>query len=229
MDQCLALADWNGFPARAQGERAARQAARPGRHALHRARRRVQRAHGNPVRSRRHGDHHRRHPFARAGPRHRVRAACRRMARRAVRGDQLYPGRHRESRVRPRHVRGAKLAGRRQRIARRRRRGHRPRQGNGRRADGGGALRHRIRRRHLHGRGHRQKHADRRSRPGLLCSGRAGDEAWSRPRRRRHLVGRAGRRAQLPEWLPGVRSRGRSGNRRGAHRSLSPRSTISAW
>ena len=156
MDQCLDARRLERLCRPAQGERAARQAARPCGHALHRARRRVQRAHGNPVRSRRHGDDHRRHAFARAGPRHRVRAAGRRMARRAVRGDQLHPGRHRESRLRPRHVRGAKLAGRRQRLARRRRRGHRPRQGNGRRADGGGARRHRIQCRHLHGDGHRQ-------------------------------------------------------------------------
>ena len=103
-------------------------------------------------------------------------------------------------------------------ITRRGRRGHCPRQGNGGRADGGGASRHRIQRRHLHGDGNRQAHVDRRRRPRLLCSGRAGDETRSRARRRRHLVGRARRRAELSEWLPGVRSRGRSGNRCGAHR-----------
>ena len=104
MDQCLTLADWDGFRGAPQGQRAARQAARPRGHALHRARRRLQRAHGDPLRSGRHGHDHCRHAFARTGARDRVRAARRRMARRAVRGDQLHPGRHREGGVRPRHL-----------------------------------------------------------------------------------------------------------------------------
>ena len=40
------------------------------------------------------------------------------------------------------------------------------------------------------------------------------------PRWRRHLVRRAWRRAELPERLPSLRGRGRSGNRRRPHRPL---------
>ena len=174
MDTVPRAADWNGFAGAPEGQRAAGQAARPRGHALYRARRRFQRAHGNPVRSRRHGDDHCRHAFARSGTRYGVFAARCRMARRAVRSDQLHPGRHRKSGFRPRHVRGAQLAGRRQRTARCRRRDHRARQGNGRRAHGGGAGRHRIQRRDVYGRRNRQAHVDRRCGARLFCSGRSG-------------------------------------------------------
>ena len=62
-----------------------RQAARPRGHLLHRVRRHLQRAHGPALQSRRHAQHPGRHPFARPGPRHRVRAAGARPPRRAVR------------------------------------------------------------------------------------------------------------------------------------------------
>ena len=45
-------------------------------------------------------------------------------------------------------------------------------------------------------------------------------EIGSRPRWSRHVVRRAGRRAELPERLPGVRGRSRSGHRRRSHRSF---------
>ena len=68
-----------------EGLREERQAARPRGELLHRVRRHLQRAHGPALRSRRHAQRLRRHAFARPGPRHRVRAARARMARRAVR------------------------------------------------------------------------------------------------------------------------------------------------
>ena len=62
-----------------------RQAARPRGELLHRVRRHLQRAHGHTLQSRRNAQRLRRHAFARPGPRHRVRAARARPARRAVR------------------------------------------------------------------------------------------------------------------------------------------------
>ena len=117
MDKCLTLADWKGYAARRRDSE--RQGRLRGRSVtpLHRARRRVQRAHGDKVRSGRYAVDRRRHAFARAGTCYGLRPARIRMARGAVRGDQLHPGRHRESDVRPRYVRGAQLAGRRQRAA----------------------------------------------------------------------------------------------------------------
>ena len=94
---------------------------------LHRARRHLQRAHGFALRSGRHVDHRRRHPFARPGPRHDLRAAGQRMAWRSVRLDPLRAGRHRQGAVRTRHLRRAQLRARRLRAAARRRRDHRER------------------------------------------------------------------------------------------------------
>ena len=105
MDQCLALADWDGFESRRKESAEGRQAARPGGDALYRAWRRVQRADGAAFRSERHGVDHRRHAFAWSGPRHCIRATRLGMARRSVRRDPLYSGRYGKGRDRPRHLR----------------------------------------------------------------------------------------------------------------------------
>ena len=97
-----------------------RQAARPLGLLLHRVRRHLQRPHGYPLRSGRHRHDLRRHAFARAGARDRVRATRARIPRRAVRADPLRAGRHRAGAVRARHLRGAQRGGRRQRAQARR-------------------------------------------------------------------------------------------------------------
>ena len=86
LDKCVESSDWNGYAARAQGLGEERQAARPRGELLHRVRRHLQRPHGPAVRSGRLAHHLRRHPFARAGARDRVRPDRARAARRAVRG-----------------------------------------------------------------------------------------------------------------------------------------------
>ena len=73
---------------RARGVGEEGQAARPGGELLHRVRRHLQRTHGPALQPRRHPQRAGRDAFARPGPRHRVRAAGARPARRAV---QIHP------------------------------------------------------------------------------------------------------------------------------------------
>ena len=77
--------DWPGFAARRAASEARGRRRGRARRLLYRARRRHQRAHGAALRSGRHGDHPRRHAFARAGPRHDLCADGGGLARRAVR------------------------------------------------------------------------------------------------------------------------------------------------
>ena len=98
-----------------EGVQGQRQAARPRGELLHRVRRHLQRARGPALRSGRNAQHPGRHPFARPGPRHGVRAARARQARRAVRIDPPYPGRHRAGGDRARHLWRAQRHGGRQR------------------------------------------------------------------------------------------------------------------
>ena len=120
------------------------------------------------LRSVRRAHHLRRHPFARPGPRHRVRAARARNARRAVRADPLRAGRHRAGRDRPRHLRRAQRGGRRQRAEARRRRHDREGQEARRRHDGGRRGRHRVQGRQLPRHRHRQGDRAGRRRQGVL-------------------------------------------------------------
>ena len=69
------------------------------------------------LRSERHAHDPCRHAFARPGPCHRLRADGARMARRAVREHPLHSGRHQRGADRPRHLRLAQHACRRQRAA----------------------------------------------------------------------------------------------------------------
>ena len=138
MDNCLDIAEWDGVRGPARREQAERQTARTRGHPLYRARRSVQRAHGASLRSERHGLDRCRDAFARTGSRNRVRAARVGMAWRAIRGHPIHSRGHCAGRVRPRHVRGAQLHGRWRGVAGRSRRHHRARQGDGRRAHGGG-------------------------------------------------------------------------------------------
>ena len=115
MDKCIEISDWKGYAARKKAIGEERQAARPLGLLLHRVRRHLQRPHGHALRSRRHAQRAGRHAFARPGPRHRVRAARARLARRAVRTDPLRAGRHRPGADRPRHLRRAQRDRRRQR------------------------------------------------------------------------------------------------------------------
>ncbi len=70
--------------------------------------------------------------------------------------DPLCAGRYRAGAVRARHLRCAQRGGRRERAQARRGRDHREGKADGRRHDGGGRGRHRVCRRHLQGRRHRQ-------------------------------------------------------------------------
>ena len=114
MDECLKMADWKGFSKRAAEFEKARQAARPRHRLFPRRGRCVQRPHGAAFRSERHVDHPRRHPLARPGPRHRLCADGHRMARRTIRERPLRAGRHRRGTDRPRLLRLAQHACRRQ-------------------------------------------------------------------------------------------------------------------
>ena len=76
LDKCVEMVDWKGYEKRKQGVGEERQAARPLGLLLHRVRRHLQRPHGHPLRSGRHRHDVRRHAFARAGARDRVRAAA---------------------------------------------------------------------------------------------------------------------------------------------------------
>ena len=92
-------------------------------------------------------------------------------------------------------------------------------------ADGGHPARgigrrHRIQGRHLQGRRHRQGDPAHDRGQSILRTGRTGAEVRARPRRCRLLFRRPGRRTELSERLPGLRSRGRSGDRTGHCRSL---------
>ena len=168
LDKCVEMVDWNGYAKRKQGVGEERQAARPLGLLLHRVRRHLQRPHGHPLRSGRHRHGARRHAFARAGARDRVRAAGARIPRRAVREHPLRAGRHRAGAVRTRHLRGAQRRGRRQRAQARRGRDHRQGEADGRRHDGGGRGRHRVLRRQLQGRRHRQGDPAHRGGQGLV-------------------------------------------------------------
>ena len=85
MDECLKLADWDGLRQARRRVEEERQAARPRPLLFPRRGVDLQRPHGAALRSERHGDDRRRHPFARPGPRHRLCADGVGMARRAVR------------------------------------------------------------------------------------------------------------------------------------------------
>ena len=75
MDLCMDNSDWKGYAARQRESK--KNGKLRGRSVvlLHRVRRHLQRPHGHEVRSVRRAHHLRRHPFARPGPRHGVRAA----------------------------------------------------------------------------------------------------------------------------------------------------------
>ena len=148
LDKCVEMVDWKGYEKRRKASEKERQAARPLGLLLHRVRRHLQRPHGHPLRSGRQRHGVRRHAFARAGARDRVRAARARIPRRAVREHPLRAGRHRAGAVRPRHLWRAQRGGRRQLAQGRGGRDHREGEADGRRHDGSGRGRHRVQGRH---------------------------------------------------------------------------------
>ena len=160
----------------------------------------------------------RRHPFARPGPRHGVRAARARDARRAVRADPLRAGRHRAGRDGPRHLWRAQHGGRRQCAEVRRRPDDREGQEDRRRHDGSRRRRPRVQGRQLPRHRHRQDDQARRRRQGdLRADGADRRQVRHRPRRDRQLRPDA---AEPSERRPCGRARGRSGDRRGPRRPL---------
>ena len=202
LDQGLALADWNGFAARARRVETARQAARPRHRDLPRMDRR-QRVRGARRRRRLGRRLHRDllgDPGDGAGHRDQLCAARGRRVRRADREDPHPAGRHRP---RPglRQRRLALALHRRQFGPRRGREDRHAGEGPGGRGARGGAGRHRIPRRPAPGRRHRPRH-----RPV-----RAGSEAarGADP----HRFDQHGRRPDLAERLPRLRGRDRSGDR----------------
>ena len=174
LDKCVDEQRLEGLRGAQEGVQGQRQAARPRGELLHRVRRHLQRAHGPALRSGRHAHHPRRHPFARPGPRHGVRAARARHARRAVRDHPLHPGRHRAGGDRARHLWRAQRHGRRQRAGEGGRRDDREGQADGRHADGGGRRRPRIQGRPVPRGRHRQgdRHSSMSPRPPMRRWGR---------------------------------------------------------
>ena len=189
LDQGLALADWNGFAARRDESRVARQAARP----RHRDRssngpaatRFEEKVSVDVTARRRHrdllGD-------AGDGPGHRdeLRAARGRRLRRADRQDPHRPGRH-GARQRLRQRRIALALHRRLGGAGRVRADGRAREDARRRGARGGRGRHRIPRRALLGRRHRRRHRSLRAR---RQAARAGESISMRRRRSAARPGR---------------------------------------
>ena len=212
MDECLKLADWNGFAKRAAESKKQRQAARPRHRLFPRRSRRLQRPHGAALRSERHAHHSCRHAFARPGPPDGLFANGVGMARRAVREHPLRARRHRRGADRARQLRLAQHACRRQRAQARRRRHRREGKADGGDDAGGRRRRHRVQGRRVPHRRHRPRARPDRRRQGVLSPGDAAAAIRRRARSLRHVRRRT---AELSERLPRLRGRDRSGNRRG--------------